>query len=73
MIHCSGCHPGGGNVKYPQKSLDRVTLAANGITTPQQIVRLMRHPGRGMKAFDRRTVSDPDALKMAAYILATFR
>src|SRR5512142_1645175 len=61
MSHCSGCHPDGGNVKYPQKSLDRMTLAANGITTPQQIVHLMRHPGRGMKAFDRGTISDADA------------
>jgi cytochrome c6 len=72
-IHCSGCHPGGGNVKYPQKSLDRMTLAANGITTPQQIIQLMRHPGRGMKTFDRTTISDADARKVAEYVLATFR
>lgn len=73
MIHCSGCHPDGGNVKYPQKSLDRMTLAANGITVPQQIVHLMRHPGRGMKEFDRGTISDADARKVAEYVLATFR
>ena len=73
MVHCSGCHPDGGNVKYPQKSLDRMTLAANGITTPQQIVSLMRHPGQGMKTFDRRTISDPDARKVAEYVMATFR
>jgi cytochrome c6 len=72
-IHCSGCHPGGGNVKYPQKSLDRMTLAANGITIPQQIIQLMRHPGRGMKTFDRTTISDADARKVAEYVLATFR
>jgi len=73
MTYCSGCHPGGGNLKYPQKSLDRVTLAANGITTPEQIVRYMRHPDAGMKAFDRTTISDADARKMAEYVLATFR
>ena len=72
-IHCSGCHSGGGNVKYPQKSLDRMTLAANGITTPQQIVQLMRHPGRGMQPFDRATLSDADARKIAEYVLATFK
>ena len=73
MVHCSGCHPGGGNAKYPQKSLDRMTLAANGITTPQLIVYLMRHPGRGMKAFGRETLSDADARKVAEYVLATFK
>ncbi len=73
MTYCSGCHPDGGNVKYPQKSLDRMTLAANGITTPRQIVRLMRHPGQGMKTFDRSTISDPDARKVAEYVMATFR
>ena len=73
MIHCSGCHPRSGNVKYPQKSLDRMTLAANGVTTPDQIIHLMRHPGSGMKTFDRQTISDPDVLKIAAYVLATFK
>ena len=73
MVHCSGCHSGGVNVKYPQKSLDRMTLAANGITTPNQIIQLMRHPGRGMKTFDRETISDADAGKVAEYVLATFK
>lgn len=73
MIHCSGCHPNGGNVKYPQKSLDRMTLAANGITTPAGIVAKMRHPGPGMKPFDREAVSDADARKVAEYILDTFK
>lgn len=72
-IHCSGCHPNGGNVIYPQKTLDRMTLAANGITGPEGIVAVMRKPGRGMKEFDRRTVSERDALKIAEYVLATFR
>ena len=72
-IHCSGCHPNGGNVKYPQKSLDRMTLAANGITTPNQIIQLMRHPGGGMKAFGRSAISDADARKVAEYVLATFK
>jgi cytochrome c6 len=71
--HCSGCHPVGGNVRYPQKSLDRMTLAANGITTPKQIIQLMRHPGRGMKQFDQATISNADARKVAEYLLATFK
>jgi cytochrome c6 len=73
LIHCSGCHPGGGNVIYPQKTLDRMTLAANGITTPAGIVAKMRHPDAGMKQFDRETISDKDADKVAGYILTTFK
>ena len=73
LIHCSGCHPGGENVIYPQKTLDRITLAANGITTPAGIVAKMRHPDAGMKQFDRKTLSDADAGLVAAYIFATFK
>jgi cytochrome c6 len=73
MIHCSGCHPNGGNVVYPQKTLDRMTLAANGITTPAGIVAKMRHPDAGMKQFDREAISDDDAGKVAKYILAAFK
>lgn len=73
LIHCSGCHPNGGNVKYPPKSLDRMTLAANGITTPAGIVAKMRRPGPGMKPFDREAVSDADARKVAEYVLETFK
>jgi cytochrome c6 len=73
LIHCSGCHPNGGNVIYPQKTLDRMTLAANGITTTAGIVAKMRHPDAGMKQFDRETISDADAGMVAEYILATFK
>lgn len=73
LRHCSGCHPEGGNSKYPPKSLDRFTLAANGIRTADDIVAVMRHPGQGMTRFDRRTIGDADARKIADYILATFR
>lgn len=73
LRHCSGCHPEGGNSKYPQKSLDRFTLAANGIHTAEDIVATMRNPGQGMTRFDRQTIGDADARKIADYILATFR
>lgn len=70
--HCAGCHPDGGNLLYPQKTLRRLDLAANGITTPAGIVMKMRYPGRGMKQFDRKAIPDPDASAIAQYILATF-
>lgn len=73
LTHCSGCHPNGGNVIYPQKTLDRMTLAANGITTPAGIVAKMRHPDAGMKQFDRETISDAEARRVAEYVLATFK
>ena len=73
LSHCSGCHPGGGNVKYPAKSLDRLTLVANGITSPDGIVRKMRHPDPGMTRFDRKTLRDIEARRIAAYVWATFK
>ena len=73
QLYCSGCHPNGGNVIYPQKTLDRMTLAANGVTKPDDIVALLRNPGRGMKKFDRGTVSDKDAMAIAQYVFASFK
>jgi len=70
--YCEGCHPGGGNSIYPQKSLHRMNLAANGITTPADIVAIIRNPGQGMKQFDKHTIPDPDAFAIAQYILATY-
>jgi cytochrome c6 len=71
--HCSGCHPDGGNIAYPQKTLHRIDLAANGINAPAGIVAKMRHPDRGMRQFDKAAISDHDASAIAQYILATFR
>ncbi|RII29037.1 MAG: cytochrome C [Geobacter sp.] len=73
LRHCSGCHPEGGNSKYPRKSLDRFTLAANGIHTADDIVDVMRHPDQGMTRFDRRTIGDADARKIAGYVLTAFK
>ena len=71
-LYCAGCHPDGENRVYPQKSLHRIALKANGITTPAGIVAIMRNPGRGMKQFDSKSIPDPDAFAIAHYILATF-
>lgn len=71
--YCAGCHPDGGNLLYPQKTLHRIDLAANGITTSAGIVAKMRSPGRGMRQFDKAALSDNDARAIAQYILATFK
>jgi len=70
--NCVGCHPNGENRIYPQKSLQRIDLKANGINTPADIVAIMRRPGKGMKQFDRKTIPERDAFAIAEYILATF-
>ncbi|MEW6001242.1 MAG: c-type cytochrome [Nitrospirota bacterium] len=71
--HCSVCHPDGGNIVNPKKTLHKKDLDANNIKRLQDIVKIMRNPGTGMTQFDRTTISDKDAKKIAEYILKTFK
>ena len=80
--NCSPCHPDGGNLLNPQKTLRKKDLDANKITTADDIVKKMRNPGpspdhpqdwAGMKMFDQKAISDQDAYKIADYILKTFK
>ncbi len=80
--HCASCHPDGGNILNPKKTLHEKDREANNIRTADDIVRKMRNPGpfpdhpqewAGMRMFDQRTISDDDARKIADYILKTFR
>lgn len=80
--NCAPCHPGGGNILNPQKTLKKKDLDANNIKTAADIIRKMRNPGpfpthpqdwAGMKMFDERRVSDKDARAIADYILKTFQ
>ncbi|MBU5612235.1 c-type cytochrome [Geomonas azotofigens] len=70
---CAPCHPNGGNVINPKKTLHGGVLADNGVTTPAGIVARMRNPGPGMTRFDEGTIPDADARLIADYILATYR
>lgn len=70
---CAPCHPDGGNVITPRKTLYGGVLADNGITAPADIVNKMRNPGPGMARFDAATIPDADARLIAEYVLATFR
>lgn len=70
---CAACHPGGGNTLNPRKTLHAGVLADHGITEAEHIVKVLRHPGPGMPAFDPAVISDSDALLVADYVLATFR
>ncbi len=80
--HCSVCHPGGGNIINPLKTLHKKDLDANNIKTAEDVVKKMRNPGpipthpqewAGMKIFDRKKMSDENALQRAEYILKTFK
>ena len=50
-----------------------MTLAANGISQPEDIIVLLRNPGRGMPRFDRSTIPDDEARNIAVYVMSTFR
>ncbi len=71
--HCSVCHPKGGNIINPAKTLQKKVLVANGIQKPADIVDKMRKPGPGMTPFDAKTIPDETAKTIAEYVLETFK
>ncbi|MGE5238322.1 MAG: c-type cytochrome [Chloroflexota bacterium] len=71
--HCAVCHPDGGNIINPQKTLHKKTLDANSIKNAKDIIGKMRNPGPGMTKFDEKTIPDSEAKQIAQYILETFK
>jgi cytochrome c6 len=70
--HCAECHPKGRNIINPMRTLHKKDRDANNIKKPQDIIEKMRNPGPGMTTFDKTTISDKDAKKIADYIFKTF-
>jgi cytochrome c6 len=70
--NCASCHRDGGNSINPARTLRRMTMHANGIKSARDIVRKMRNPGPGMPRFDKKELSDKEALQIAEYILKSF-
>ena len=70
--HCSACHPKGGNIINPEKSLHKEDRAEHKIKTAEDIIGKMRNPGPGMQKFDKHVIPDEDAKEIAEYILNTF-
>jgi len=70
--NCKVCHPDGGNIINPKKTLARSDLAASGISSAGDIVKKMRDPGPGMTKFDKASISDAEADAIAKYILSAF-
>jgi cytochrome c6 len=66
--HCSMCHPEGGNIVNPKKTLLKKDLEINNIKTVESAVKIMRTPGPGMTTFDVKSLSDKDARMIADYI-----
>jgi cytochrome c6 len=71
--HCAVCHPDGGNIINPQKTLHKKDLEANNIKKPRDIINKMRNPGSGMTKFDEKSIPGTDAKIIAEYILKTFK
>ena len=71
--NCSPCHPDGGNIINPQKTLHKKDREANGITKAADIVAKMRKPGPGMTKFDEKSLSEQNAKEIAEYIMKTFK
>jgi cytochrome c6 len=71
--HCAMCHPGGGNIVNPKKTLKQGALESRNIRNAADIVRIMRNPGQGMTKFNEKTIPEADAIQIGTYILKTFK
>jgi cytochrome c6 len=71
--NCYVCHPKGGNVINPAKTLHNKDLEKNNILKAADIINKMRNPGPGMTKFDEAIIPDTTAQAIAEYILRTFR
>jgi cytochrome c6 len=71
-LHCESCHKDGGNLINPGKTLSRADREAGGITTADDIVKLMRNPGPGMPRFDDSTLTKEQARAVAEYVIQSF-
>jgi cytochrome c6 len=71
--HCFVCHPKGGNVITPGKTLRSADLQKSGILTAADIVSKIRTPGPLMRRFDEAIIPEETAQAIAEYILRAFR
>jgi cytochrome c6 len=70
---CFNCHPDGGNISDPEKSLHGAALSRNRISKPEDIVKIMRNPMARMLPFDEKILSNKDARTIAEYVLSVFK
>jgi len=72
--HCSPCHPQGGNLQNPNKTLMWQSLEAGGLTTIGAITQYILDPPPKMPRLfhENATPSKEDARRLAVFILKTF-
>lgn len=71
--HCAICHPNGGNIAKPTRTLSKKNRVNSGLKTENDLIKYMRKPGEQMPAFDKNKLPDKDAKAVAAYIIKTFK
>jgi len=72
--YCAACHPNGGNIIEPNKTLSKKHREKNGKKTVDSIIKMMRNPtGAGMAVFDVNSLPEKDAKMIAEYIVNTFK
>lgn len=71
--NCAPCHPEGGNIVNPKKTLSKKDREANKIKKAADIIKVMRNPGPGMTKFDDKTIPEKEAKQIAEYIIKTFK
>ena len=71
--HCAVCHPDGGNIVNPKKTLHKQDREANNVKTVADIVSKMRNPGPGMIKFDEHTIPNKQAKEIAEYVLKSLQ
>jgi cytochrome c6 len=71
--YCLVCHPGGGNIFNPVKTLHKKDMEANNIKTPEDIINIMRNPGPLMTKFDEFAVPARVAEEIAEFIMKNFK
>lgn len=70
---CAMCHPNGGNIINPKKTLHKNDLEANNVKTIPDIINTLRNPGPGMTKYDKAAIPDKLAKEIAEYIVKAFK
>ena len=72
--HCARCHPDGGNIIVPDKTLRKKDLDRRGITDAKKVMAAMQNGiDQKMPVFPTNVIPKKDAKAIAEYILETFK
>ncbi len=71
--HCAVCHPQGGNIINPKKTLKKSDLEARNLKTVDDIVAFLRAGAPGMPKFAETALANAEAREIASYILQAFK